>query len=97
MGDAMAFKLLRRLFGLMMAKLGQPGIDDPRINPRGGEVQVEFALAMTQQDHGRGLSGAFLAAQCGRHAQGWGPPKVCVKIVQSRDGAYVWSKMMWGL
>ncbi len=42
---------LRRLFRLFVAQRGQPRVLDPRILPGGGEVEIELALAVTQQDH----------------------------------------------
>ena len=36
---------------LGMAEIGQAGIDNAGIAAGGAEMQVEFALAVTQQDH----------------------------------------------
>ena len=44
-----------------MAKLGQSRIDDAGIAPRRGEMQVELALAVAQQDHGGAIQAGSLA------------------------------------
>ena len=56
---------LRRLSRLGVAKLGQRRIDDARIAPRRAEMEVEFALAVAQQDHGRGNTGRSASRQPG--------------------------------
>jgi hypothetical protein len=40
-----------------VTELGQARIDDPGVSACRGEVQVEFALAVPQQDHRRGNTG----------------------------------------
>ena len=38
--------------GLALALLGQPGIGDAGIHPRGVEGDIELGLAVAQEDHG---------------------------------------------
>ena len=48
----------RGILGLVVAIFRQAGILDPWIAASGRESQVELALAMTQQDHATGITGA---------------------------------------
>jgi len=50
-GDRFPCELPRGVFGLVMAILGQASVLDARIAAGCSEVQIELALAMTQQDH----------------------------------------------
>ena len=52
--DSLPQKLSCGCLGLRAAELGQMRIDDAGIAPCGAEMEVEFALAMAQQDHASG-------------------------------------------
>ena len=54
--DALMAQRLGRGLRLLMAERGQPWIDDTWIDPGDGEMQVEFALAMSEQDHGQEIA-----------------------------------------
>jgi len=58
-GDPFARKLPGRLGSLDVTEFRQPCIDNARIPAHRGEVEVEFALPMTQQDHRRAIQAGW--------------------------------------
>ncbi len=70
-----------RIGRLPVAEFGQARIDDARIAPRRAEMQVELALAVAQQDHGRGNTGRFRGRQ---------PAGVRELFVSRAMRAYLW-------
>ena len=60
-GDPFAGQAACRLDRLQMTELGQAGVDDPGVATCRGEVQVELALAVPQQDHRRAIQAEIVA------------------------------------
>ncbi len=65
MGDAFVGQRGGGGLGLALPEVGEAGVGDAGIAAGGGEGGVERALAVAQQDHAAGLSGAAGAAQRG--------------------------------
>src|SRR5262249_17912780 len=69
--DPVTGQILHRLGRLSMSERGQGWIPEARIGGGGGEMQVEFALAVPQQDHERAIQANFVP----------GNPPVCEKYL----------------
>ncbi len=61
--DTFCLKRFGGGFGLGLPKWREPWVGDPRVSLGGGEVQVEFALAVTEQDHAAAASAETAAGQ----------------------------------
>ena len=68
--DPLLLQRLSRFFGLGVAQRGQARVNNARITARGCEVQIEFALAVAQEDHARVIAAPPPRRNPGRCAGG---------------------------